>query len=185
MDLDLRQFEKRIVESQIVDPYSWPTMIHNFESESDSENLNPENIAHWLCKQKVISQLQANILINESNPRLQYGNYQIVDRLLESEDQYLSLHRVTGHPVLLTFLSGSGSEAIERWRTAKTLTTALFAKPHANLLATYESVAIPEYRFLVSERPSGKLLQALVPKQSRVTTKKACLLYTSPSPRDS
>ena len=173
MNLDIRQFEKRILNSQIIDKSAWSTLIQKFESESNGENPDSENLAHWLCQQKVISSFQADILLNEHEPRLQYGNYRLVNRLDENNECYSGFHRSTSHPVALRFYSGDDANAIQKWQNAKSQVSKLAAAKHPCLGYLFETVSIPEYRFVVSEKPIGKRLDELVPEKTRIAIEKA------------
>ncbi len=173
MDFDIREFGKRMLESQLLDPSAWELLLAKFESEFSDENLNAENLAHWLCEQKSISLFQSQILLTEPEPRLQYGNYQLLDEIDAEQGVYRARHILTGHPVKLSFVAGSGSTALKRWQTRQWICQELATNRNPNVCEHYESVAINEYRFSVSELPVGKNLQQLVPLKSRIPTEKA------------
>ena len=135
------------------------------------DNANSENLAHWLCEQKAISKFQAHILLTDCPGPFKFGNYLIVDR--RNGIQFLGRHTTTGHPVLIDFVAGSEPAALQRWQQIRAAADSLAKSPHPNLLRIFESVAIPQYRFVVSEIPDGQPLLERIPLKTRLPWKKA------------
>ena len=169
MDVDLKQFWNRLVASDILDELICSQLRTQFESESAGNESDSANLANWLCKRKAISRFQADILLGSHAGRLKYGNYLVSEPLDTGSLRFAGRHKLTRHPVLLTFVDGDDSQALAAWNRAKSVSDRLAKSSHPNVLQVHEWVAISEYRFVVSEFPAGVRLAERVPPKSRVS----------------
>ena len=226
MTIDINQFWNLLSGSKLLSPERHQSLFTEFVTEfnrstdfgdgaksknsgnsSGSTGFNsPESVANWLVKQKAISSYQAKILLAGENGPFHYGNYTITARIASGPlaKSFRARHRQTDHPVLLQFVAGKTPEDLEFWRQIEALSTALAPVKHPNLIPIHETVALQNFRFVVSGFASGKSLEKTVPRKGRMPWADACqimgavacavgklheqnlvcLLYTSPSPRD-
>ena len=176
MSAGIHQFWKSLVESKLLDEPACHFLQSKFASAvSDHDADNVETVANWLCQQKAISPFQADILLLEQSHRLRYGNY-VIRSTIESElgcHQFRGHHILTRHPVKLGFFAGNDTASLQQWRNACLAADTLAAADSLYLASVYEKVAIPEYRFIVSEIPAGKPIAKCIPENSRLSAKKA------------
>ena len=87
---------------------------------------------------------------------------------------FRAVHNRTQCPVLLEFFAGTGADDLKNWRQTEALVEKASQIEHPNLLSIFESVSLPQHRFVVSQLPEGvSLLQTLSPK-GRLPWKTAC-----------
>ena len=161
-----------MVTSDILDELVCSQLQSQFESESVKSQSKAANLANWLCKRKAISRFQADILLGSHAGRLKYGNYIVVEPLDSDSLHFAGQHKLTRHPVQLTFFDGDDAQALTNWKKGKKLSERLANNPHPNVLPVHEWVAIPEYRFVVSALPKRAGVVRLaerVPLNSRVS----------------
>ena len=167
MDVDVIQFWNRLAVSNVLDAAVCAKLQSQFESEFASGENHLENLVNWLRERTAISTFQADILQSPDGGRLQFGNYLIVAEPDASGDFFPGLHKLTRHPVQLVFFSGSDQATLARWRSAQALARAVSSATHPNVLRLFEWVAVPDYRFLVTE-PPWPMLTEKIPLKSRL-----------------
>ena len=181
MSVGIKQFWTSLVESKLLDEPACDFFESKFESENPSNgDIDVQTLANWLCQQKAISPFQADILASNQASRLRVGNYVISSETKHDTNlaSCFGHHILTRHPVKLTFVGGSDTDALAKWHQIREL-----AKKRQSLKAgwvtrIYETVSIPEYRFVASEIPSGKSIADLIPIKSRLpATKLIPIIY--------
>ncbi len=125
----------------------------------------------WLQQARLITPYQAKILsAHEAGPFV-FGEYVISQRLENGPllGQFLGFHRPTGHPVLLEFfnpvLLPNGRNS---WNQLETLGQKVAGIKSPCLIATYETVSLPDYAFVVSEKPPIVTLSEKIPRKARL-----------------
>ena len=118
---------------------------------------NAKSLAEWLVARNILSRYQSTIfLAGRSGPFL-YGDYNVYDRVDRGRlaGQFRALHRATGHPVMLQFLTGPVIQDPQLWAVAahETLAACLIQSPH--VVRYFEPVDLVSFKFLVSEDLRG------------------------------
>ena len=147
-------------------------------AEDKGQEADPNAIATWLINNKAITKYHAEIVLAGSPGPFRFGDYLIVDQISDGplEGSFLARHRLTTHPVVLEFASGSDEEALKFWREIKRKHEKASTIKHSNFVSTYEAVSIPDYRFLVSQHVAGTPLSSKLPRKSRLPWKDACVI---------
>lgn len=184
MTADSHQFWKLLSDSGLVSDDDLQEIAASFgaaqadtEQRPEFEGLTEiETLAKWLVEQKVISEFQADILSKGASGPFKYGNYTVVGRTISGplKDSFSAVHRATGHPVLLQFLPGNETDDLAAWQQIDTLVSVVSEIDSPHLATIYETVVLPSYRFVVSQRPSGKPLSIRVPRKGRIPWQDAC-----------
>lgn len=169
MNVELKQFWNRLASSEILCELLCSQLRSEFESESHADHGNPANLANWLCQRKAISRFQGDILLGSDAGKLKYGNYCVIEPVDSERWRFRGQHILTKHPVQLSFFSGDDQQALQAWKEVKRQAERLGSAAHPNVIEVHEWVAIPEYRFVVSEVPAGVQLAERIPRKSRVS----------------
>ncbi len=139
-----------------------------------------KDVADDLIKHKLISGYQAQLLLAGHDGPFHFGNYTITDRYPAAPltGQFKAIHRPTSHPVLLEFWKDDSGGQFETWASIEQAVELLAQIDTPSLASTYESVAVPEYRFVVHQRPEGVTLRERIPPKSRLPWKDACTVFS-------
>lgn len=147
------------------------SQVHLSTLESEAETtVKVETVSNWLVEKKVLSPFQASILSKGAPGPFKYGNYTVVGRFDAGPlaSIFQAVHQSTGHPVALQFFPGRDADDLERWNTIEQRVQRLCDVESPFVVPVHESVVLPRFRFVVSERPSGKTLFERVPWKSRL-----------------
>ena len=102
------------------------------------------------------------LLGGRSGPFL-YADYSVYDRIEKGRlaGSFRAIHRPTGHPVLLTFLTGPVIQDAHLWAAAanEALVASQIISPHAQRF--FEPVDLVSFKFLVGEDLRGPVQRAL------------------------
>ncbi len=116
-----------------------------------------KTLAQWLVSRNVLSKYQATILLAGRAGPFQYGDYKVYDRVDKGRlaGLFRAVHGPTGHPVLLTFMSGPALTDPSQWAAAaaNTWSAAAIVSPHVQ--RWFEPVDAQVYKFVVSEDLRG------------------------------
>jgi serine/threonine protein kinase len=136
--------------------------------------------ARELTEQKWITAYQAGILLAGQAGPFHFGNYTLLDHFSEGplRGLFRARHQPTQYGVLLSFLSGNSTDDLNRWQAREELVEQLSQVQSPFLLSVYEAVVMPDYRFIVSQRPEGLTLEERLPSKARMPWKDACLLMS-------
>jgi hypothetical protein len=165
---------------------------------AESQLLNEEQIqreaSQWsgrnaatVCQQLIdggfITGLHRDVILAGHSGPFVYGRYLVTDQLWKTNDQstdgkatwhaFAGKDRRTGHPVQLTFYQNDAKGAVERWRQIEKRVRRLAKCRHRHLFQTYQSIVLPEFRFVVSELPVGVRLSEALPRKGRLTLEEA------------
>ena len=175
MTIDINQFWSLLTESRLVNVSQTQTLFTGFTSDN-SIPKTPESLARYLVDQKAISAYQAKIIAAGHSGPFQYGTYTVVDRIETGflKDNFKARHTKTGFAVLLEFIPGTESGHLYQWRQIEELVEKTCQLQHANVVETFEAVAAPDYRFVVSQLPNGSTLAEKLPRKARLPWQKAC-----------
>ena len=184
MTVDSNQFWKLLSDSGLVSSDDLQKIAASFDAAQAEIDRQPsfrglteaETLSKWLVQQKVVSEFQADILAKGASGPFKYGNYTVVGRTVSGplKDSFFAVHRSTGHPVLLQFLPGHEPEDLAAWQQIDALVSVVSELDSPHLAAVYETVVLPNYRFVVSQRPVGKPLSIRVPRKGRIPWQDAC-----------
>ena len=151
-----------------------------------------EALARLLVKQKVLTAYQAQQAYAGKSTALVLGNYVILDKLGQGGMGMVlkARHRRMNRIVALKVLSPAVTRTPDALKRFQREVEAAAKLHHPNIVAAYDADEVNGTHFLVMEYVEGSDLSALVKKQGPLSTEQAvrcilCLLYTSPSPRDS
>ncbi len=118
---------------------------------------NSKTLAEWLVARNILSRYQTTILLGGRSGPFMYGDYSVYDRIEKGRlsGSFRAIHRPTGHPVLLTFLTGPIIQDARLWAVAANdaLAAAQIASPQVQRF--FEPVDLVQFKFLVSEDLRG------------------------------
>ena len=179
--MDLEQFWTLVSDSHLFPPEQLSTIRLQFETENLGEDSsNPPNSASkWLVEKRLISPYQAEILTAGHPGPFIYGNYTVEKRIDDPlrPNSFYSVHRASGHPVLLQFHPGNSQSDLEVWQDIEALAERARSADSPSLLPVFEPVVLPRYRLVAMGRPPGQTLATRLPRKSRLPWQDACVVF--------
>ncbi len=175
MTIDTNDIWNLLERSQLLEKQEVLARFSEFQAAGNAENA-PADVLAWLVQKKVLSQFQADLIHAGQVSALKYGGYLLVNRYEDGplKGAFKAIHRKSNHPVLLEFLPGSSPKDLKLWKKLERLTDQVGQLGHANLAALYESVVLPQYRFVVGRCPNGSPLSKKLPRKARLPWQAAC-----------
>ena len=175
--IDVNEFWNLLAASQLLPPTRFQSLIT--ESKLANTTISAASTADWLVKQKLLSEYQSQILLAGRGGPFFYGNYLVTGRIAAGPltNHFNARHRITQHPVLLEFAAGNNRTDLDRWEQTEAWVDRASAIESPQLLSVFESVVLPHYRFVVSQRPEGAPLQERLPYKGRLPWQIACLIF--------
>ena len=176
------QFIACLKKSKVIDDAA----VDSWMSRIDDENS--KTIASKLVRDKMLTQWQAKLLLS-GRTRLTLGNYRLLSRVNRNElgDRFEAIHSQLGRKVVIQIFPSSINKNDElRARVLKAMQQ-MTELDHPGLVHVYDVDQEGDRYFVVTELTDGTALSELPRgdlKDSDVASVIACLLYTSPSPRD-
>ncbi|HUE72492.1 MAG TPA: protein kinase [Pirellulaceae bacterium] len=145
------------------------------QSGVSAEPQDATRLAEWLVSRNVISKYQATILLAGRSGPFVYGEYSVYDRIEKRRltGWFRAVHRPTGHPVTLEFLSGAVVSDSYLWSQAANLALAATALRFPHLQRYWEPVDLGTFKFLVSEDMRGGSLEDKLAKD-RIPLAEVC-----------
>ncbi len=138
---------------------------------------NSKTLVEWLVSRNILSRYQTTILLGGRSGPFMYGDYSVYDRIEKGRlaGSFRAIHRPTGHPVLLTFLTGPIIQDARLWATAANdaLSAAQIASPHVQRF--FEPVDLVSFKFLVGEDLRGNAADERL-ASGRFSVPEACRL---------
>ena len=174
MTIDTNQFWNLISESQLVPVDQVQTLFSEFGS--DAQDKTAKGLAKWLVKKRAISRYQATIILAGHSGPFRMGKYTLVSRIEKGpmKGQFSAQDSRSKYPVLLQFLPGSQTEHLKQWNRIESIADEISTIRHPSVAETFESVVLPNHRFVVSELPTGEPLCEKIPRKARLPWKIAC-----------
>lgn len=178
--METRSFWNLVAQSGLVPPGTTDSLSAQFEAEQ-AERENPpsyEELARWLQAQGAITQYQAQILGAGHCGPFFYGEYLVEQPAFPDflDDCYLARHRPTQHPVMLQFIPGRKPSDLEQWNDLVKLTEQLREIDCPHLTPIFATLVLPQFRMVVTGRPPGRPLGAVLPAKSRMPWADACVV---------
>lgn len=176
MTIDTNQFWNLLAASQLLPQPQIQTLFAEFSSTKREQSA--KDLAKWLVTRKSISTYQAKILLAGYQGPFQYANYTLLDHFHKGQmaGTFKAIHQATQHPVLLEFFAGNDPKDLKNWRRTEALVDKASSIQHPNFLSIFESVTLPNHRFVVSQLPEGVPLNEKIPRKGRIPWQKACRL---------
>jgi len=170
--LDIDQFWKLISESQLLSADQIDAV------KSKWPNQDAAGVAQQMVADNVISPLHSAVLLSGHSGPFIFGRYLITQKFNPTDDSglwcsFAGRDLRTGHPVKLEFFTGTAPEAVSLWSQIESRVRKLAKCRHPHLLETFQSISLPDYRFVVSELPTGKTLSQKLPPKGRLKLKQA------------
>ena len=179
--MDLSRFWQTLLDSELIAPQVVLQLQHASTAHLSKKGEQPtqEGICAELVAKKLLSSFQAQVLLSGRSGPFQFGNYTISQPV--NFDSYLSTfkarHRKTQHSVLLDFLPGHDQPDLILWRAIEAAAQKLESIDLPQLLTIYESVALPNYRFVVRQRPTGSQISQLAGRAWRLPLSDVCWIF--------
>jgi serine/threonine protein kinase len=180
--MEATDFWKLLSASQLLPP---AVLQQQYGLTADCRNAT--QVARFLVSKKLLTDWQANILLADRSGPFHFGNYTLFGQYKEQHKgqgeqgglagDFKARHRPTQHPVVLEFLPGQSPEDLIRWQRMEELVELLANMNSRHLVNVFESVVMPDYRFVVFEKPEGVVLTSLLKGSSRMQWKQACALF--------
>ena len=158
-----------------------PASVQNLLAESKSKNSKSkalvddlEQLTTWLVSKGAMTEYQASVLATGHATNFLYGQYQLLDRVRESDGQadFLARH-VSSYCVLLKFLRGTDRDDALRWRAVRTRGDAIAECDSPHLSACFQTIKLAQHRMLVCEVVAGKTLEKMLPIKARLPAAQA------------
>lgn len=138
---------------------------------------NSRTLVEWLVSRNILSRYQTTILLGGRSGPFMYGDYSVYDRIEKGRlaGSFRAIHRPTGHPVLLTFLTGPIIQDARLWAAAANdaLAASRIASPHVQRF--FEPVDLVSFKFLVGEDLRGSAADERL-ASGRFSVPEACRL---------
>ena len=142
------------------------------EKNSDTEANAIDRLTAWLVDKRTITEYQASVLANGQMTDFRYGDYRLLERVDNSQTEFLAQHS-SGYRVVLKFVKGANQEDALRWRSVRMRGEAIAICDSPHLLACFQTVKLAQHRMLVCEVPAGKKLKTMLPANSRIPSGQA------------
>ena len=172
MKLDIDQFWRLVSDSQLLHE----SQIAGVKSKWPA--AEPADVAAEMVAEKIISPLHSEVIQSGHSGPFLFGRYLVTEKLSTEIDgglfqPFSGRDLRTQHPVMLSFFNGSSATAVEDWKQIEARVRKLAKCRHPLLLETFQTISLPEYRFVVSELPAGKRLSEMLPPKGRLKLDKA------------
>ncbi len=168
---------QRISESGLI-PQSRLARLASQCPATDDQQLSSANHQplQWLVSQGEISEYQARILAAGRCGPFQFDAYVVHDRVTDGlmAGNFRAVHSATRHAVRLVFYSGQEDDPQQAWPSLKQRADRAAKIRHAFVVSCFETVASPEYHFVVLDDPPGKSLFAKLSRRGRLPWLAAC-----------
>jgi serine/threonine protein kinase len=162
MSLVTTTFWKLLEESRLLTAEQVRQLVVDFsQSGGSATGQDAKELAEWLVSRNVLSRYQATILMAGRSGPFLYGEYSVYERIDRGRlaGSFRAVHRPTGHPVLLHFLTGPVVNDPGLWAVAAHLALAgcTIQSPHVQRFL--EPVDLGAFKFLVGEDLRGSSLE--------------------------
>jgi hypothetical protein len=167
---------KLLEESRLLTAEQVRQLVVDFsQSGRASGGPDAKELADWLVSRNVLSRYQSTILMAGRSGPFLYGEYSVYDRIDRGRlaGSFRAVHRPTGHPVLLHFLTGPVVSDAGLWALAANLALAGCAIQSPHVQRFLEPVDLGTFKFLVSEDLRGSSLEDRL-ASGRVPPAEAC-----------
>ncbi len=134
---------------------------------TENDGLDSQELAKWLVSEKLLTKLQAKVLLAGHSGPFDFGRYRIVGAIAKG-GAFLARDRKTGYPVWLHFMKGDSFDDLSRWSSVESLCDEAIKVTHPNLVRAYEWVATPNYRFVVTAVAALETLEDKLPLKRRL-----------------
>ena len=172
-------FWKLLEESRLLTAEQVRQLVADFAQSGVAPNdADAAGLAQWLVSRNVLSKYQSKVfLAGQAGPFL-YGEYSVYDAVEKGRlvGWFRAVHRPTGHPVLLQFLTGPVVADPRAWAHAAQLALAAGAIHSPHVQRYLEPVDLGTFKFLVSEDLRGASLHDRLAKGGSITPAEACRL---------
>ncbi len=179
--MDLSRFWQTLLESELIAPQIVLQLQHASTAQrpKTGDDPTPEGICAELVAKKLLSSFQAQVLLSGQSGPFHFGNYTISQPIPANSytTKFKARHRKTQHPVQLDFLPGEDQSDLILWQAIEIVAQKLESIESPHLLAVYDSVTLPEYRFIVRQRSIGSLMSQLSGRAWRLPLKDNCWLF--------
>ena len=171
--LDIDQFWKLISDSQLLNEHQIDAVKSKW---SDQDTAR---VAKNMVTENVISDLHSAVLLAGHSGPFFFGRYLITDKIdaagiddaIGEGDLWQSFagrDLRTEHPVKLDFFTGKTAQAVSDWKQIESRVRQTAKCSNDHLLETFQSISLPDYRFVVSELPTGTRLSKKLPRKGRM-----------------
>jgi len=177
MPVAIPQFWKLLGDSGLYDAATLAQFQRSYASLKGAPTSGSAQIlAEYLVSEGALTRYQARIVLAGRAGPFRYGQYCIADRVESGRlaGSFFAQHAPTGHPVLLTFLSGAVTEDARLWQGAVQQLEAARGIVHPNVARAYELVDLTRFKFAVSEQLYGATLADRLAGGSRLPVAEAC-----------
>ena len=161
MSLSFADFWKLAIASRVVSLDEAKQLHGAFARVKGAAKGNGGTLAEWLITQAVLTRYQADFLLSGSPGPFIFGDYKVYDRVASGRlaDLFKAIHLASGHPVLLSFLSGEATQDPNQWRSIARQAQATIAAANAQLARVFELVDADGYKFVVLEDLMGESVE--------------------------
>ncbi len=142
----------RLIDRELLAPSLVPSLQAQFQEQVGPGPVDDSRIVEWLSQNKLITPWQQQVLLAGFDGPFRFGEYRVLGRTgPSSEVAFSAIHCETQFPVVLNFVSGTTTEDLEAWDSVCSRAATLQSIDNRSFLETYETVELPEYRFVVNE----------------------------------
>lgn len=165
--LDIDQFWSLISDSQLLNADQIDVVRAKWTGDDTVQ------IAETLVAEKVISPLHRDVLLAGHGGPFVFGRYLVVAKIAPPTQSDLLIPFAgrdlrTQHPVMLNFFKSTKSSAVNDWKRIEARVRKLAKCRHEHLLETFQTISLPDYRFVVTELPAGVRLSEKLPPRGRL-----------------
>jgi len=162
MALQIADFWKLVAESGLLPPAEIQRWTDAFgQLKGAAKQGNAATLCQWLISEKAITKYHGTILMAGRPGPFIYGEYKVLDRLTTGRFKGLfrAVHQPTGHPVLLSFLSGPLTQNPQALALAQQQVQFTRQLTSPNLSRCYQMVDLGAFKFVACELLTGETLE--------------------------
>jgi serine/threonine protein kinase len=174
--LSIPDFWQLILNAQLMTPEHVQALQGQFGQMKGANNGNAATLAEWLIAQRQLSRFQAKVLLSGQPGPFVFGQYRVYDRVESGRltTMFRAVHVATGHPVLLTFLSGPNAQNLERLQKAAKRAAINSGIHHPHVVRCLHFADLRAYKYLVLEDLHGQTLEELLAAKGPIAPSEAC-----------
>ena len=177
MSISIPDFWNLVTESRLLTLQEVERLAIAFSQiKGAAAQANAPALAEWLIAQNVVSRYQAGVLLAGQRGPFWFGDYKIHARIETGSlaGAYRAVHGPTEHGVLLEFVSAADAADLARWSNVSNRARRALAISHPHLRRCHELVDLGRYKFLVTEEPPGRSLDAYLAPRRPLPPGDAC-----------
>lgn len=169
--IDIGLFWDLLRDSGLLPPAELSQIQERFLANS-GDQADSELAANWLVKQKILTDLHTEVLLNGFAGPFDFGRYRILRKTTRSQ-VWLARDRKTKHSVWLHFSNGDSREDLAKWDRVEYRSETASKLNSTHFVRIYECVVTRSHRFVSTAVPLGSTLAEILPLKAKLKESQA------------